>query len=367
VTLLAPFGLLLVLGLVPGLAAFIQGQRRAGRACSRLGLRPPGPLQRVTATVALCLAAALLTLAASRPVVREPQARYTRTDVEAIFALDISRSMLAAASPAGPTRFDRAKAAAKTIRAAIPDVPAGVATFTDRALPNLFPTSDEGVFSATIDRSVGVDRPPPVGSALTVTTFDALAALRGYFTPGRRHRLLVILSDGESRDFSASLLRATLGRAPGIQTVLVRFGSSNERVFGREGLPETDYRPASTAETIRQFVQTTKGPVFDEGRLGQAEAAVKEGVERGPRVRIGMASTPTQLAPVFVLAAFIPLGFLLWQRNLLQRPSRRAREKALLGRRSGAPDESGSISESRNSPLTRGVTVRRNTVTSQPK
>jgi hypothetical protein len=190
-----------------------------------------------------------------------------------------------------------------------------------------------------------------------VTTFDALATLREYFTPGRRHRLLVILSDGESRDFSASLLRATLGRAPGMQTVLVRFASSNERVFGREGLPETDYRPESTAETIRRFVQATKGPVFDEGRLGQAEAAVKEEVERGPRVRIGMASTATQLAPVFVLAAFIPLGFLLWQRNLLQRPSRRAREKALLARLSGAPDESGSISGSRNSPLERGVTV----------
>jgi len=113
--------------------------------------------------------------------------------------------------------------------------------------------------------------------------------------------------------------------------VLVRFASSNERVFGREGLPETDYRPESTAETIRRFVQATRGRVFDEGRLGQAKAAVKKGVERGPRVRIGMASTPTQLAPVFVLAAFIPLGFLLWQPNLLQRLSRRAREKALLG------------------------------------
>ena len=318
-TLLAPFGLLLVLGLVPVLAAFVQGERRAGRARSRLGLRPPGPLQRVAATVALCLTAALVALAASRPVVRDSQARYVRTDAEAIFALDISRSMLAAASPAGPTRLDRAKAAAKTIRAAIPDVPAGLASFTDRALPNLFPTSDEGAFSATVDRSIGVDRPPPVASALTVTTFDALAALRGYFTPGRRHRFLVILSDGESSDFSASLLRARLRRAPGMQIVLLRFGSSNERVFGRAGLPETDYRPESTAQTIRRFVQATDGHVVDEGRLGQAETAVKEGVERGPRVRIGMASTTTQLAPFFVLAAFVPLGFLLWQRNLLTR------------------------------------------------
>ena len=328
-TLLAPYGLLLLLGLVPVLAAFVQAERRAGNVRSRLGLRAPGPFRPVAATVALCLAAAFVALAASRPVVREREARYTRTDAEAIFALDISRSMLAAASTAGPTRLNRAKAAAKTIRAAIPDVPAGIATFTDRALPNLFPTSDADAFSATIDRSVGVDRPPPLGSSLTVTTFEALAMPRGYFTPDRRHRLLVILSDGESRDFSASLLRAALGRASGIQTVLVRFASSDERVFGREGLPETDYRPESTAQTIQRFVHATKGRVFDEGRLGQAEAAVKEGVERGPRARIGIASTTTELTQVFVLAAFVPLGFLLWQRNLLQRLPRRRREKAL--------------------------------------
>ena len=329
-TLLAPAGLLLALGVVPALAALALAGRRASRTRSLLGLHPPGPLWRAVAIVALCAAAALLALAASRPVVRETQTRFVRTDAEAIFALDISRSMLAAASPAGPTRLVRAKAAARALRAAIPDVPAGVASFTDRVLPNLFPSSDEGVFAATVDRSVGIERPPPGGSALTVTTFDALATLaKGeYFTPGRRRRLLVVLTDAESRGFDPSLLRSTLGRVTGLRTVLVRLGSSRERVFGREGLPEADYRPEETAQTVKSFVQATGARAFDEGQLGGAAAAVRADVGRGPRVRIGTASSTTYLAEYFVLAALAPLGLVLWRRNLLYwrpRPVARAR------------------------------------------
>lgn len=319
VTLLSPAGLLLVLGAVPALAALTYAERRAGRARILLGLRPPGRFWRVAAAVALSLAAVLLGVAASRPVVRETQTRYVRTDAEAIFALDISRSMLAAASPAGPTRLARAKAAAESLRAAIPDVPAGVASFTDRPLPNLFPTADEAVFAATVGRSVGIERPPPGGSALTVTTFDALTALGGdeYFTPGRRRRLLVILTDAESADFDASRLRATLGRAPGLRTVLVRIGSSRERVFGREGLPEADFRPQPTAQAVKSFVQATGARAFDESRLGRAAAAVREDVGRGPSVRIGTVSSSTDLAPFLVLAAFAPLGLVLRLRNVL--------------------------------------------------
>jgi hypothetical protein len=319
VHLLAPAGLLLAVGIVPVLAAFARGERRAGRARSLLGLRPPRRFRRRAAAVALCTAAGLLALAASRPVVRTAHTRFVRTDAQAMFVLDISRSMLAAASPSGASRLARAKEAAKDLRAAIPDVPAGVASFTDRTLPNLFPTPDEGVFAATIDRSVAVERPPPGGSSLQATTFDALATLAGggYFTPGRRRRVLVVLTDAESRDFNTSLLRATLGRSPGVHTILVRVGSSRDRVFGSDGLPEADYRPEQTAPTIGRFVKTTGARAVDGSRLGQAEAAVKSAVGRGPRVRVGTSSADTPLAPYLVLVAFAPLGVLLRLRNVL--------------------------------------------------
>ena len=318
-SLLSPVGLLLTLGIAPGLLALAVAERRAGRVRSLLGLRPPGRAWNAASAAAVCVAGLLLAIAASRPVVRETRSVYLRTDAEAIFAIDISRSMLAAPSRTAPDRLARARRAAVRLRAAIPDVPAGVASFTDRVLPNLFPTPDAVTFAATVDRSVGIERPPPGGSALTVTTFDALAAVNkdAYFTPGRRRRLLVVLTDAESRDFDSALVRSALGRTVGLRAVLVRVGSSHERVFGREDLPEADYRPEPTGPTVRRFVAATGGRAFDEGELESAVAAVRAAVGSGSRERTGSVSSSTELSEYFVLAALAPLGFLIRRRNVL--------------------------------------------------
>jgi hypothetical protein len=316
--LLAPAGLLLALGILPVLAALLAGERRSARVRRLLRLRAPERGWTVVAIAAVCSAGALLALAASRPVVNESRGRYLRTDTEAFFAIDTSRSMMAAASPTGVDRLDRAKQDAETLRKAIPDVPAGVASFTDRLLPNLFPTSDPEAFSATVERSVGIERPPPGGTALTVTTFDALAAVTkdAYFTPGRKRRLLVVLSDAESSDFDAQRLRNTLGRA-GIRTVLIRVGSRRERVFGSEGLPEADYRPEPTAPTVERFVGATGGRAFGEDNLAAAAARLRADAGRGARVRLGTETDSTDVAPYLVLAAFVPLGLLIFRRNVL--------------------------------------------------
>jgi hypothetical protein len=317
-TLLSPAGLLLVLGAIPVLAALVIGERRSRRVGALLRLRPPGRRGIVATVIAICVLAGLLGVAAARPVVDEAHARYLRTDAEAIVALDVSRSMLAASTPTSPTRLERARQVAVALRAAIPDVPTGVASFTDRVLPNLLPTSDIAVFDATVERSVGIDRPPPGGNALTVTTFDALAAPTkdGYFTPGRKRRVLVILTDGESVDFDVGPLRSALRDAPGLHTVLVRIGSSHEHVYGADGLPEADYRPTDTSEEIKRFVAATGAQAFGAGDLSGAEAAVRRDAGAGPRVRAGSESSSTDVAPYLVLAAFLPLGLLIRLRNV---------------------------------------------------
>jgi hypothetical protein len=318
-TLLSPAGLLLALGAIPVLAALGVGERRSGRVRSLLRLGPPGRRGVVAAVAAICVLAGLLGVAAARPVVDEAHARYLRTDAEAIVALDVSRSMLAASTPTAPTRLARAKQIAVALRGSIPDVPTGVASFTDRVLPNLLPTPDTAVFDATVERAVGIDRPPPGGNALTVTTFDALAAPTkdGYFTPGRRRRVLVILTDGESVDFDAGPLRSAHRDSPGLHTLLVRIGSSHEHVYGADGLPEADYRPTDTPEEVKRFVAATGAQAFGAGDLSGAEAAVRRDAGTGPRVRVGSESTSTDVAPYLVLAAFLPLGLLLRLRNVL--------------------------------------------------
>lgn len=318
-SLLAPLGLLLAVGVAPAIIALLGGERRASRVRALLGLRGPGRSWSLVSAGAVCLAGALLALAASRPVVRENHSRYLRTDAEAIFAIDVSRSMLASASPTGPTRIARAKQAAERLRAAIPDVPSGVASFTDRLLPNLFPTADAATFDATVERSVGIERPPPGGNALTVTTFDALAPVSkdAYFTPGSSRRLLVVLSDAESVDFNLGLVRKALGPQSGVRTILVRVGSTREHVYGRDGLPETDFRPEPTTQLVSRFVDATHGRAFGDGNLGGAAAAVRAAVGHGARVRTGSFSSSTDIAPFLVLAAALPLGFLIRRRNLI--------------------------------------------------
>ncbi len=318
-SLLAPLGLLLAVGIVPVLVALVGGERRAGRVRALLGLPSPGRAWNAASAAAVCLAGVLLAVAASRPVVHESHSRYLRTDAEAIFAIDVSRSMLAAGSPTGPGRMARAKQAAERLRAAIPDVPAGVASFTDRLLPNLFPTADSATFDATVERSVGIERPPPGGNALTVTTFDALAPVStdAYFTPGRSRRLLVVLSDAESVDFNLGLVRKALGPQSGVRTVLVRIGSTREHVYGSDGLPESGFRPEPTTQTVRRFVEATHGRAFGEGDLGGAAAAVRAAVAHGSRVRTGSFSSSTDIAPYLVLAVALPLGFLIRRRNVL--------------------------------------------------
>ena len=137
-----------------------------------------------------------------------------------------------------------------------------------------------------------------------------------YFTPGRARRLLVILSDAESRDFDVGLVRRLLGQQSGVRTVLVRIGSTREQVY-REGLPEADFRPEPTTQVVRRFVDATGGRAFGEGDLGAATAALRAAVGHGPRVKTGTFSSTTDLAAYFVLASVLPLGFLVRRRNVL--------------------------------------------------
>jgi hypothetical protein len=243
----------------------------------------------------------------------------TRRDAQAFVALDISRSMLASASVSAPSRIARAKVVANELRARLADVPMGVATFTDRPLPLLFPTTSAGAFTATVARAVGIERPPPRAQAPTVTTFDALGPLpgSGYFRPGIRRRLLLVVTDAESEGFDVDGVRQSFRVRPRIAVVVVRMGTPAERVFGPEGLPEPAYAPpAATDRSLAQFLAATHGKVFGEHDLAGAVSAARAALGSGPRTRLGTVSGRKELAPYFVLAAIVPLGLVVRRRNL---------------------------------------------------
>lgn len=316
---LTPVAGLLALGAVLPLVLMLDGEHRSKIA--RAALRLPDPTRGGRALVIGCLAAVpvLLGIAAMQPIVDVEARHITRTDAECWFVLDTSRSMVASRTPTSATRYERAADAALQLRSSIGTVPSGIASLTDRLLPHLFPTPDKAVFSATVRRSMGVDRPPPGTYNVTATTLGSLAALaaQNYYSVAAQRRVAVIFTDAESRSFPTGGVGALFRRRPGIKTVFVRIGDVDERVYTTEGAEEPGYQPVPGAgRMIRLLAAATGGKGFDEHQLKEASAALREAVGTGRTQVEGREKSRIALAPWAVALSFLPLGLVLWRRNL---------------------------------------------------
>jgi hypothetical protein len=311
-------GLVALAGLVP-LALVLAVEQRNSRARALLGLTAPSPRSRWTLRIAVVAIAAVLGLAAAQPVLSSTTPRLARLDAEALVAVDTSRSMDASATAESDVRLDRARRIALRIRSALADVPTGLGTFTDRPLPLLLPTTDREAFAAAVHESLGIERPPGLQSSTTISSFDAVAPfpLEGYFGPGAKKRLLVILTDAESTGFNEPGVRKSFETKPRTDVVLVRIGRSGERVFGASGQPESAYiPPPATGETLRRFLAATHGHAFPEDDVAGAERAAVEALGSGPSADLGSTTARHDLAPWLVLAAVVPLAIVLRRRNV---------------------------------------------------
>ena len=135
-TFLSPLGGLLVLAAALPLAGLVLATRRVAAARTLLGLdRPPGGAAHDDRGARRRARAARI--AAAQPAIRAPETANVRTDAQAMFVIDTSRSMLLARSaPGEPTRLaprERGLAPRLLIQA-LDDVSAGVGTLTDHAL-----------------------------------------------------------------------------------------------------------------------------------------------------------------------------------------------------------------------------------------
>ena len=318
-TFLTPFGALAAVGALIPLAALALNDRRAARVRRALRLDAPTGGARVATAAALALVPVLLGIALAQPVLRSSKVQRVRKDAEIFFVLDTSDSMRAAQSRRGPDRLERAVRAALRMHLSLGDVRSGVATMTDRILPDLFPTADDQVFIATLEESVGIDQPPAKGLSSEATTFAALDTLVGtnFFDPGIKHRLVILFTDGETAPYLTGELRAALRRRPRSSFVIVRFWHANERIYTSHGV-DPGYRPqASSADNVRQLASVIDGRAFDEGQIGAATAAARRLLGKGPIVPLGQGLRVIALSRWFALAALAPLGFLLWRRNIL--------------------------------------------------
>lgn len=316
VSFLTPLAGLVAFAVVFPLVAFVRTEDRVAHVRSVLRLAPPRA-SRVT-VVLLPVVAVLVGIGAAQPVIEQWEEHGTRTNAQAFFAFDTSRSMLASGGPGEPTRFERAQAAARRMRSALGDLPVGVASLTDRVLPHVFPTANPQSFDSVLRDAIGVDRPASdEGNNRVASSLEATSAFAsGNFFRGAQRRLLVIFTDAETRRVGAAALTQAFGKGR-IETILVRIHADGERIYHGRGLERTYVPDPRSAVAAEAYARVVGGRAYDEDQLDEAITAAQSMVGSGGSVTRTQIVDIRPLGPYVFLAALVPLSFLLLRRNVV--------------------------------------------------
>jgi hypothetical protein len=317
ISFLTPLDALFALAVALPLAALLATERRSGRIRRALALPAPRRFAALPVAVALIALASLVAVAAAQPIVVRQRLVNERADAQVFFVLDASLSMEASQGPGRPTRLARAKRLALRLRATLPDVPAGIATMTDRVLPDLMPTTDVALFVRTLDQSVAINAPPPsqIYGSGRATTFQALVPLvqANFFSRGVQRRLLVVFTDGESVKVSP-YLSATLQRR--VSPVFIHVWHDGERIYHGAQFDKKYASDPSSMDALNKLASVTGGGhAYTEQQSREVAKAARAAVAfAGTRTHVS-AYARVALAPWFVIAGAFPLAFLLWRRN----------------------------------------------------
>jgi len=316
ISFLTPLDALFALAAAAPLAALLATERRSERIRAALKLRGPGRRAFVQVAGALFLLPALVAVAAAQPVVVRRQQVRERGDAQAFIVIDTSESMAAAAGPHAPTRLQRAKRLARRLEASLGDVPVGIATMTDRVLPDLMPTTDPELFDRTLVQSVGINEPPPSQAYHRgrATNFQALVPVvtSHFFSDSVKHRLLVVFTDGEASP-DLELFGISIGHTT--KPVFVHVWAAGEHIY-HHGRADLFYEADPTsAQLLQRAADLSSGTVVDEDKFGALETAAHRAVGNGSAVARVDAYARIALAPWFALGGILPLGFLFYRRN----------------------------------------------------
>lgn len=315
-TFLTPLDALFALAVALPLAALLATERRARVIRRALSLPHPSKRTVIPIVVALVLLLTLVAVAAAQPVVVRAQLVNERADAQAFFVFDTSLSMQASAGHGAPTRLARAKQLALRLRSSLTDVPIGIASMTDRTLPNLMPTTDAALFGRTLAQSVGIDRPPPSQAyhRKRATSFQALVPLiqSNFYAQGVERRLLVVFTDGEASKL-VPYLNITLHRR--VQPIYVHVWGNGEQIYHAGKVDPHYISDPGSMDALKQLASITGGDVYSERQPSAISHAMRAAVGfGGTRAHIN-AYARIALAPWLILAGAVPLAFLLWRRN----------------------------------------------------
>jgi len=315
---LTPYAALFALTAAIPIAALLRMEDRARRLRSLFSLAEARRRDLVTAAVALTLLPALLAVAAAQPVVIRKETLTQRVDTQVFLVFDTSLSMSARNGPTSPTRLERSKREAEALVPRLGSIPVGIATLTDRILPNLMPTTNAGLATRTINQSVQINEPrPSVRYRGRASTLQALIpdASDGLFSPGVKHPVVVIFTDGEERRPPAGIGFTCIAEQVTIPPLFVHVWGPRERIYV-DGQRDPYYRPDPTSgHVLREFAAATHGQVLREGDVGGLLDAIRGEAGSNPAQTTTLGYARVALAPWFLLAGVLPLAFLIYRRN----------------------------------------------------
>jgi hypothetical protein len=255
----------------------------------------------------------LIALGATQPALRTRHTVKVRGDAGVFVVVDTSSSMLARSGPKAPTRLALAKRVAIAADAGLAGIPTGIATITDRVLPDLFPSLDSAAFTSTANALV-VNGPPPRETQRIATTFGVLASLRrsGFFAPAEHRRALLLVTDGESRPFDSAVLARALAVRPAVRVLAIRVGGGGDRLYTAAGRAGSSYRadPARARRALAQLTAATGGHEYTSGAA--AAAAIRSAFGEGPTTAVQQGVSRRNLASWFIMSSLLPLLIVLW-------------------------------------------------------
>ena len=317
VSFLTPAAAFFALAALLPLAALVLAYRRTHHVHTQLRLPAPPSRRLVAPVVAIIALGGLVAAAAAQPIVVRRHDERARTDAQVFIVFDTSTSMRAGPRTGAPIRLVRAKRLAIKLERSFPDIPFGVVSMTDRALPNLMPTVDRALFDRAVRESIAINRPPPSQPhRRRATTFDAIVPLvqANFFPPAAKRRVLVVFTDGEATPLSP-LTKLSLEH--GATPLFVHVWRADDRIRNKGGSPEGGYTAdPESAEVLADLAAGTAGHVYGENQLDALEHGTREAVGTAASHTLVSSYARVPLAKWFILAGIAPLAFLLWRRNL---------------------------------------------------
>jgi Ca-activated chloride channel family protein len=260
-----------LLALVPAIALYYWAARRRAAMMARFGdpallaglVDSPGKRRRGIKFTLLAAAVVLLVVGLANPQIGTRMEEVRREGVDAIIALDVSKSMNA--EDIRPNRLDHAKQNISRMLENLENDRVGLIVFAGQSYLQLPLTTDYTAVRLvlnTIDTDVVPVPGTAIGSAIRL-------AMESFIAGEKKHKVIILISDGENHEDDA-LSEAKKAGEEGVVIHAVGMGSE-------EGSPIPEYRN----DAVAGFKKDEEGSVvlsrLNEGML-QALAAAGGGV-----------------------------------------------------------------------------------------